>query len=261
MKINTSRIRETKRNLGVRLEKYRELKKQRGMTLLEIIIVLGIIGTIAAGVVILAQRAFDAKAMTDLTNNINTVRTAMKDAYGNTGIYPVPAGAAVVALNDQSITEAAGQATPIGKLIALGKVSRDESKNNVSNDFFNVGAANLSTNGVQKGYFLEINGLNQQQCRNILLQAGNSFDYVQTTNAAPAGTYSVDTAPVDISVALQGVTPAVAGTGGNPGTPALLSGSGIFRSLAANGNTLITADGVIGACTNDSNNSVILGSR
>ncbi|ECD3889156.1 type II secretion system protein, partial [Salmonella enterica subsp. enterica serovar Poona] len=33
------------------------LKKQRGMTLLEIIIVLGIIGTIAAGVVILAQRA------------------------------------------------------------------------------------------------------------------------------------------------------------------------------------------------------------
>lgn len=36
---------------------YRELKKQKGVTLLEIIIVLGIIGIIAAGVVVLAQRA------------------------------------------------------------------------------------------------------------------------------------------------------------------------------------------------------------
>ncbi|EDM3692348.1 pilus assembly protein [Salmonella enterica subsp. enterica serovar Infantis] len=254
-------LRDIRKCILTQPEKYLNVKKQRGMTLLEIIIVLGIIGTIAAGVVILAQRAFDAKAMTDLTNNINTVRTAMKDAYGTTGIYPVPAGAATAALNDQTITEAAGQATPIGKLIALGKVSRDEAKNNISNDFFSVGGGNLSTNGVQKGYFIEINGLNQQQCRNVLLQAGNSFDYVQTTDGGPAGTYSVDTTPVALDSALSGVTAAVAGTGTAPGTPAILTGSGIFRSLAANGNTQITADGVIAACTNDSNNSIILGSR
>lgn len=60
-------------------EKYLNIKKQRGMTLLEIIIVLGIIGTIAAGVVILAQRAFDTKALTDLTTNANSVRVAMKE--------------------------------------------------------------------------------------------------------------------------------------------------------------------------------------
>ncbi|EFR6322850.1 type II secretion system protein, partial [Salmonella enterica] len=47
-------------------DKYKEIKQQRGMTLLEIIIVLGIIGTIAAGVVILAQRAFDSRAISDL---------------------------------------------------------------------------------------------------------------------------------------------------------------------------------------------------
>ncbi|EBF9198835.1 type IV pilus major pilin [Salmonella enterica] len=244
-------------------EKYLDIKKQRGMTLLEIIIVLGIIGTIAAGVVILAQRAFDAKAMTDLTNNINTVRTAMKDAYGTTGIYPVPAGTATAALNDETLGDpTVGGLTPIGRLVALGKVSRDEARNNVSNDFISVGGANLSANGIQKGYFIEINGLNQQQCRNVLLQAGNSFDYVETTNAAAAGQYSVNTAPVNLYSALSGIVPGTPSTTpGTPGTPDMLNGSGVFRSLATGGNTLITADGVIGACTDDSNNSVILGSR
>ncbi|EHI7918695.1 type IV pilus major pilin [Salmonella enterica] len=243
-------------------EKYLNLKKQRGMTLLEIIIVLGIIGTIAAGVVILAQRAYDSKAMTDLTTNINTIRTAMKDAYGSTGIYPLPAGTATAQLNDQTINEAAGQATPIGKLIALGKLSRDEAKNNISNDFISAGAGDISANGVQKGYFLEINGLTQQQCRNILLQAGNSFDYVEVTNDAPAGSYHYNATPVALNGALTGVTAAVPGAdAAHPGTPALLTGSGIFRSLVADGNTLITADGVITACNDDASNSVVLGSR
>ncbi|EDR6626230.1 type IV pilus major pilin [Salmonella enterica subsp. diarizonae] len=237
------------------------LKKQRGMTLLEIIIVLGIIGTIAAGVVILAQRAYDAKAMTDLTTNINTIRTAMKDAYGSTGIYPLPEGAATAALNDQTINEAAGQATPIGKLIALGKLSRDEAKNNISNDFISAGAGNISANGVQKGYFLEINGLNAQQCRNILLQAGNSFDYVEVTNDAPAGAYHYDQTAIDLAHTLSGVGAATPGTATAPGTPATLTGAGIFRSLVADGNTLITADGVVTACNDDSSNSVVLGSR
>ncbi|EHV2794343.1 type IV pilus major pilin [Salmonella enterica] len=237
------------------------LKKQRGMTLLEIIIVLGIIGTIAAGVVILAQRAYDSKAMTDLTTNINTIRTAMKDAYGSTGIYPLPTGSATAQLNDDTINETAGQATPIGKLIALGKLSRDEAKNNISNDYISAGAGNVSANGVQKGYFIEINGLNQQQCRNILLQAGNSFDYVEVTNDAPAGAYHYNTDAVDLAHALSGVTAGTPGTGITPGTPATLTGAGIFRSLATGGNTQITADGVITACNDDSSNSVVLGSR
>lgn len=254
-------LREIRKRFMAQPEKYLNLKKQRGMTLLEIIIVLGIIGTIAAGVVVLAQRAYDSKAMSDLTTNINTIRTAMKDAYGSTGIYPLPAGTATAQLNDQTINEAAGQATPIGKLIALGKLSRDEAKNNISNDFISAGAGNISANGVQKGYFIEINGLNQQQCRNILLQAGNSFDYVEVTDNAPAGTYHYDAAALALDGALSGVTAAVPGTNGAPGTPALLTGSGVFRSLVNGGNTLITADGVITACNNNSSNSVVLGSR
>lgn len=254
-------LRDIRKRFMAQPEKYLNLKKQRGMTLLEIIIVLGIIGTIAAGVVILAQRAYDSKAMTDLTTNINTIRTAMKDAYGSTGIYPLPAGAATAQLNDDTINGTAGQATPIGKLIALGKLSRDEAKNNISNDYISAGAGNISVNGVQKGYFIEINGLDRQQCRNILLQAGNSFDYVEVTNNAPAGAYHYDADAVDLAATLSGVTAGTPGTGTTPGTPATLTGSGVFRSLVANGNTQITADGVVTACNDDSSNSVVLGSR
>lgn len=259
--MNGLKMAQTRKKLSEKLKRYRELKKQRGMTLLEIIIVLGIIGTIAAGVVILAQRAYDNKAMSDMTNNINTIRTAMKEAYGPTGIYPVPTGTATVALNDQTITEAAGQATVVGKLVALGKLSRDEAKNNISGDFISLGAGNVSTNGVQKGFFIEINGLNQQQCRSILLQAGNSFDYVQTVTGDPSGTYTVNNTPVNLAATTTGVTPATAATGTTPGTPAVLTGQGIFRSLATDGNTLITADGVVTACSDDSSNGIILGSR
>ncbi|EAW3106537.1 type IV pilus major pilin [Salmonella enterica] len=255
-------LRDIRKRFMAQPEKYLNLKKQRGMTLLEIIIVLGIIGTIAAGVVILAQRAYDSKAMTDLTTNINTIRTAMKDAYGSTGIYPLPAGTATAALNDQTITGTAGQATPIGKLIALGKLSTDEAKNNISNNFISVGAGDISANGIQKGYFIEINGLTQQQCRNILLQTGNSFDYVEVTNNAPVGAYNYDNTSVELYHTTSGVTAAVPGADANhPGTPALLTGSGVFRSLVTGGNTQITADGVITACTDDSSNSVVLGSR
>lgn len=259
--MNGLKMEQTRKKLSEKLKRYRELKKQRGMTLLEIIIVLGIIGTIAAGVVILAQRAYDNKAMSDLTNNINTIRTAMKEAYGSTGIYPVPAGATTVQLNDQTITAAAGQVTPIGKLIALGKLSRDEAKNNISGDFISVGGANISTSGIRKGYFIEINGLNQQQCRSILLQAGNSFDYVQTVTGDLSGNYNVKNNLINLNSALTQVTKGTPAKGTTPGTPDILKGQGVFRSLAANGNTLITADGVVSACSDNSSNGIILGSR
>lgn len=70
---------------------YRELKKQKGVTLLEIIIVLGIIGIIAAGVVILAQRAFTSQDISDLTDNTNSVRVAMTEAYKDSAEYPARA--------------------------------------------------------------------------------------------------------------------------------------------------------------------------
>ncbi|HAT1681644.1 TPA: type IV pilus major pilin [Klebsiella oxytoca] len=270
MKINTFRLRETKQKLTARLDKYRQLKKQRGMTLLEIIIVLGIIGTIAAGVVILAQRAFDTKAMTDLANNANSVRVAVKDAYGPSGEYPAADVPNTEGLkNSAQLTGTNGIKTPIGKLVALGKLSADEALNGISGNYINVGPGKIGSGTSAKdnaGYYIQLNGLDQTQCRGILNQVGNQWDYVQVTDDGGAGTYP--TAQVVLDAEPTGYNAAGTGTGG-AATSASFSMTGIYRSLytsgtgadAKNGSTIITPDLVVGACANNASNVVTLGSR
>ncbi|EIY5290874.1 type II secretion system protein, partial [Salmonella enterica] len=162
-------------------DKFKEIKKQRGMTLLEIIIVLGIIGTIAAGVVILAQRAFDSRAISDLVSNTNTVRIAVKDAYQREGNYPEADTGEVLAYNANTIKDSAASKTITARLVQLGKISVDEARNSISNDYLNIGGAITSPGSTtDKGFVIEINGLDQTQCRSIISQVGNNWDYVAT---------------------------------------------------------------------------------
>ncbi|WP_269204009.1 type IV pilus major pilin [Salmonella enterica] len=227
-------------------DKYKEIKQQRGMTLLEIIIVLGIIGTIAAGVVILAQRAFDSRAISDLVSNTNTVRIAVKDAYQRESDYPA-AQAAVLNYTADDIKDAAASSAIIARLVQLGKISVDEARNGISNDYLNVGGAITSTGAqTSKGFFIEINGLNQSQCRNIVSQVGNNWDYVATVTS-PAGSYTATNANFDLTTAAV-ATPTTA--------------QAVLRSLdTATGSQTITADMTAAVCSDDSSNGVILGSR
>ncbi|ETO41265.1 type IV pilus major pilin [Morganella sp. EGD-HP17] len=233
-----------------KMKKYHEIKKQRGMTLLEIIIVLGIIGTIAAGVVVLAQRAFDSRAVSDVVSNTNTVRVAMKDAYQRANGYPLSSGlASTYDVDTIKKTDTAKEA--IARLVQLGKLSIDEARNGISNDFINVGGAKTAANqGTEngpglKGFVVEVNGLNQDQCRTILSQVANQWDYVKVGTAA-AGSYQVKAAE-DMTAAPG------AGGEGSAGT--------ILRSLAATGNVSITPDDIAGTCEDTPANTVILGSR
>lgn len=225
-----------------------ELKKQRGMTLLEIIIVLGIIGTIAAGVVVLAQRAFDGRAISEVVTNTNTARIATKDAYQRTGYYPQSTKEALKYTADD-ITETKNSDI-ISRLVQLNKLSIDEARNSISNDFLNIGGA-LTASGQEKakGFFIEVNGLSQDQCRSIIAQVGNQWDYVEVDTSA-AGSYSKDGTLVDLS------KPVVVAEDGKPAPQ-----TGIMRSLAPNGRTNLGAEVVAGMCTDGVSNSVILGSR
>lgn len=228
-------------------EKYRALRKQRGMTLLEIIIVLGIIGVIAAGVVILAQRAYDTKAITDLANNANTIRTAMKDAYGPSGAYPVADTANTINMTTSNYSSADSLKTPVGKLIALGKLSVDEAQNNISGNFISVGPGQVGAK-TNAGYFIELNGLNAQQCRNLLNQMANNWDFVEVLDDSPSGTYGTSTVQLDVVA-----TPLVAGTA---------AVTGIYRSLdSATGSHTLSPDQVVMACSDNNSNGLILGSR
>ncbi|HGS4651519.1 TPA: type IV pilus major pilin [Vibrio cholerae] len=218
---------------------YKEAKKQRGMTLLEVIIVLGIIGTIAAGVVVLAQRAFDSRTVSEVVQNTNTIRVAIKDAYASTGSYPEAKNTDVIALDNTTIKTADAGATTA--LVKLGKVSVDEMRNKISGDFYSIGAGSTVTtgtgNGNKKGYVVEINGLTTEQCRNIITQVGNNWDYVQVSNAA-AGAYTI----ANVTDMTGTVT------------------TDKLRTLTDAQN--ITPDLTVQTCTNPgASNSIILGSR
>ncbi|EAW1321956.1 type IV pilus major pilin [Salmonella enterica subsp. diarizonae] len=258
-------LRDIRKRFMAQPEKYLNLKKQRGMTLLEIIIVLGIIGVIAAGVVVLAQRAFDTKAMSDLANNANTVRIAVKDAYGPSGQYPAEAAndTAKIANSAALLTDTK---TPIGKLTALGKISPDEALNGISGNYIDIGPGKIGDKN-NAGYFIVLNGLNQQQCRGLLNQVGNQWDYVAvSTEQEAAGHYSTHTVTLDDPASgYHGAT-----TGDTP-TNANLGVTGIYRSLATptgtgdtatgGGDNLLTPDLVVSACRSDSANALVLGSR
>ncbi|EIA1115654.1 type IV pilus major pilin [Escherichia coli] len=232
-----NRTQKLKEEARKKIAKYHELRKQRGMSLLEVIIVLGIIGTIAAGVVILAQRAFDSRAVTELVTNTNTVRVAMKDAYQRDGVYP--AYESPLTLTGDTIKTSTA-AIPAAQLVQLGKITSDEVRNNISGDFFGIGGALTSAGSkVLKGFALELNGLSQEQCRSILGQVGNNWEYV-AVGTTPSGSYTLTTAGVDMTAAADGTA--------------------ILRSLAANGQESLTASKILNTCT-ATVNSITLASR
>ncbi|EOU3971289.1 TPA: type IV pilus major pilin [Salmonella enterica] len=231
------RMKKVNEEASKRLVKYRELRKQRGMSLLEVIIVLGIIGTIAAGVVVLAQRAFDSRTVSDLVTQTNTIRIAMKDAYQRDGQYPNYV-APLTLTADTVKTDTSG--IVVAQLVQLGKLTPDEARNAISGDYIGIGGAITSTGSqVNKGFAIELNGLSQDQCRAIIGQVGNNWEFVEVGTSA-SGAYSLTTTAVDMTKASDGTT--------------------TLRSLGNNGQTSITSSKVLATCS-ATVNSVILGSR
>ncbi|EMV4498713.1 type IV pilus major pilin [Vibrio cholerae] len=216
---------------------YKEAKKQRGMTLLEVIIVLGIIGTIAAGVVVLAQRAFDSRTVSEVVQNTNTIRVAIKDAYASNGKYPVGTGTAIAAYDATTIKNGNGT-DATSTLVKLGKVSVEEMRNKISGDFYAITAGHTANKNA-KGYVIEVNGLTTEQCRNILGQVANNWDFVEVATDAAGSYQSLGTDGIDMSA-------------GNGGT--------VLKSLA--NSNVIDPTAIVNTCSRPgADNAILLGSR
>ncbi|MBV7404117.1 type IV pilus major pilin [Enterobacter sp. ENT03] len=233
---------------------YQELKKQKGVTLLEIIIVLGIIGIIAAGVVILAQRAFASQDMTDVVDNTNTIRVSMTEVYRDANGYPGSSSLAGVTKAQLEADKAKSTPTysgPIMTMLKMGKLSTSEAFNNFSSEPFEIGPASISdTADKAKGFYIAVNGLSQEECRNLISQTGSEWDYVETQVLAAGKDSGYLVLP---------------GAQGAAVTPVLIMGKAptgsIIKTLTAD---TITPDVITGAgvCTGSgSDNTVFLGSR
>lgn len=231
--------------MKAKAKRFAELKKQRGMSLLEVIIVLGIIGTMAAAVVILAQRAFSSQDITDLVDNTNSIRVAAGNAYHDTGIYPATVGDAIN-LTPETISTVKGDDAPmVATLVQLGQLSASEIKNGISGDYFQMQGVKLTDaaeDGSTKGFILDINGLDAGECRSLLTQLGNQWDYVEVSTAAAGANPPV---PAALDEGLAGADAVV----------------GVLRSLVAGGDATITPDRAAQACNENSDNAIILGSK
>lgn len=194
-----------KGNMTKKVSKLKEMKKQRGVTLLEIIIVLGIIGVIAAGVVILAQRAFTAQDLSAVQDDLTSVRTAMNEAYKDQAQYPAQSdsikGLSKSDINDTSVSND----SPIATLVRMGKISADEAFNGFSNDAFQMdNALTDSSSSQRKGFVVVVNGLASEECRNLISQMGNQWDYVEALNSGAAAGSEPSISGRDFSVSKSG---------------------------------------------------------
>lgn len=161
------------------------MKKQKGMTLLEIIIALGIIGVVSAGVVVLAQRAIDAQNMTKATQAANTAQIAMTQTYRNLGKYPAS-------------TDRAGAIEVANGLLGLGRVAEDDVKNAFTGEIIPIYAFDRLNADDNKAFALAYEGLSLDQCRQLVTNTVEMFPYIEVqagaTSAKPATAYQTATA-------------------------------------------------------------------
>nr|ADE87456.1 toxin co-regulated pilus [Vibrio cholerae O56] len=143
---------------------------QEGMTLPEVIIVLGIMGVVSAGVVTLAQRAIDSQNMTKAAQNLNTIQVSLTQTYRSLGNYPATADAA------------AATALTSG-LVSLGKISADEAKNPFTGNNLNIWSFPRNAAG-NKAFAISVDGLTQAQCKTLVTSVGDMFPYINVQEKA-----------------------------------------------------------------------------
>ncbi|EGR2475240.1 type IV pilus major pilin [Vibrio cholerae] len=193
---------------------------QEGMTLLEVIIVLGIMGVVSAGVVTLAQRAIDSQNMTKAAQSLNSIQVALTQTYRGLGKYPTAA--------------AAGDAAKLtAGLVSLGKISSDEAKNPFTGSDMNIFSFPRNS-AADKAFAISVEGLTQAQCKTLITSVGDMFPYI----AVKAGATSL----------------AVADLGDFETSPAKAAdGVGVIKSIAPAGVNLnlTTITHVEKLCTGD----------
>lgn len=159
----------------------RKFNKQKGMTLFEVILVIGIMGAISSGVILLSKSVIDNQNMSNLNQSLNTIQLAMLATYGTKKAYPdVKDEIASIKL-----TEA---------LISMGKLSKSDFVNPVSG--YPIRIYSVTNNHFpNKGFAIKASNLSQPQCRALIGSGSDLFEFIQVELVGGVITPDMDTLP------------------------------------------------------------------
>lgn len=170
----------------------RNNKKVRGLALLEILIAIGILGIISAGVATLASRTFEEQNTSLVNKSVADLSISLKKAFSRSGGYS----------NDIDT---------LTKLIAAGAVAAESARNPMSNSNYGYTSIQKLPNAASGSAFvITIEGLPDTLCRKIatgpLLQDA-AYLGVTAANGTPPTTLDATVAFPSIIKSLQGTAP------------------------------------------------------
>ncbi|KXF80789.1 toxin coregulated pilin subunit precursor TcpA [Enterovibrio coralii] len=142
------------------------------MTLLEVIIVLGIMGVIAAGVVVLAQRAIDNQNTTKLSQALNVIQTAMVQSYRSQKSYP----AVKTTADSEKLNKA---------LVSMGKVTQSDLVNPFTGQTLEV-LTTKDNKADNRGFAIKVANMSQAQCRALISSSSDLFAFIEVGAAGSA---------------------------------------------------------------------------
>lgn len=147
-------------------------RKQQGMTLLEMVITIAIVGILSIGIMRLAQTAIEYYNMSSLVTSLNSLRFAGIQTYRSAYRYPE-----WDANYPNFITF---------NLVNLGKVSEKDGINPFNNDIIPFLTFGKSNNHDRRAFALAVEDITQDQCKNLVTRVADAFPYIavqQQTNA------------------------------------------------------------------------------
>ncbi|NRD72902.1 hypothetical protein HQQ94_06545 [Shewanella sp. VB17] len=157
------------------------------MALLEILIAIGILGIIAAGVATLASRTFEEQNVNDINDSVVDLSVSLKDAYRRSGGYYLSGS------SDETLDT----------LIDTSAISIDSVRNPVTGayyDFFPTKKDGAGATANNDAFVLTIDGLSDSLCRKLVtgsmfqdatyleIAAGGSTTATTSFNVAPSVT-------------------------------------------------------------------------
>ncbi|CAH8191045.1 conserved hypothetical protein [Vibrio aestuarianus] len=170
----------------------RNNKKVRGLALLEILIAIGILGIISAGVATLASRTFEEQNTSLVNKSVADLSISLKKAFSRSGGY-----------SDAPDT--------LTKLIEAGAVAAESARNPMSNSNYGyTSIQKLPTAASGSAFVITIEGLPDTLCRKIatgpLLQDAAYLEVADASGTPPANLDQVALFP-GVLKSLQGTAP------------------------------------------------------